>query len=395
MLADRLRQVRLARGFSLEALAATMGGIVTKQALSKYERGKSVPSHRVLHKLAAALQAKASYLWSEPSVEVVFYAFRKRARLSRTEQERIKSIVCQELEQRVRLQELIQPEDGINIPVESLAVCTTEDIERAAEKCREEWELGIDPVANVTDVLEAHSVHVLEVDADERFDGLSAVVHGRDQQRQPRAAGVVARRGLPRDRQRLSLLHELAHLLLKILPPLDAEKAAYRFAGAFLAPASMIRREIGEKRSFLQPGELLLWKERLGMSIQALLYRLRDLDVITQSHYREWCVHINRLGWRKQEPQERSPERPAWLYRTVLRALSEDVITRQEAQDMLGEDIEGEEPISLVTRRNFMKLPIDERRRILARQAEKLQHHYDEDSTWRELGGGDVVEHDE
>ena len=140
--------------------------------------------------------------------------------------------------------------------MESLAVCTTEDIERAAEKCREEWELGIDPVANVTDVLEAHSVHVLEVDADERFDGLSAVVHGRDQQRQPRAAAVVARRGLPRDRQRLSLLHELAHLLLKILPPLDAEKAAYRFAGAFLAPASMIRREIGEKRSFLQPGEL-------------------------------------------------------------------------------------------------------------------------------------------
>ena len=35
MLADRLRHVRLARGFSLEALAATMGGIVTKQALSK------------------------------------------------------------------------------------------------------------------------------------------------------------------------------------------------------------------------------------------------------------------------------------------------------------------------------------------------------------------------
>ena len=90
-----------------------------------------------------------------------------------------------------------------------------------------------------------------------------------------------------------------------------------------------------------------------------------------------------------------TPRRPKPWGTSAWRALSEDVITRQEAQDMLGEDIEGEEPISLVTRRNFMKLPIYERRRILARQAEKLQHHYDEDSTWRELGGGDVVEHDE
>ena len=393
MLADRLKQVRLARGFSLEALAAEMGGVVTKQALSKYERSKSVPSHRVLHKLAAALQVKASYLWSEPPVEVVFCAFRKQARLSRADQERIKSIVRQDLEQRVRLQELIQPEDGIGVQLESLEVRTAEAIEGAAEECREEWQLGLDPVANVTDVLEAHNIHVLEVDGGERFDGLSAVVHGRNQRQPPKAAGVVVRRGLSRDRQRLSLLHELAHLLLKIVPPLDAEKAAYRFAGAFLAPASIVRREIGEKRSFLQPSELLLWKEHLGMSIQALLYRLRDLGVITESYYREWCVHINRLGWRKQEPRERSPERPAWLYRTVLRALSEDVITRQEAQDMLGENVEGEEPISLVTRRNFMKLPIDERRRILARQAEKLKHDYDEDSTWRELGGGDVVGH--
>lgn len=394
MLADRLKQVRLARGLSLEALAAEMGGIVTKQALSKYERDKSVPSHRVLHKLAAALKVKASYLWSEPPVEVEFCAFRKRARLSQADQERIKSIVRQDLEHRVRLQELIQPEDGIDIPVQSLEVSTADDVERAAEECREEWKLGLDPVANVTDVLEAHNVHVLEVDGGELFDGLSALVHGRDQQQQPKAAGVVVRSGLPGDRQRLSLLHELAHLLLKIVSPLDAEKAAYRFAGAFLAPASMVRREIGETRSFLQPGELLLWKAHLGMSIQALLYRLRDLDVITESYYRRWCMDINRLGWRKQEPQEQPPERPAWLYRTVLRALSEDVITRQEAQDMLGEDIEGEEPISLVTRRSFMKLPIDERRRILAQQAEKLKHHYDEDSAWRELGGGDLVEHD-
>lgn len=398
MLADRLKQVRLARGISLEALAAEMGGIVTKQALSKYERGKSIPSNRVLHRLATALQVKATYLWSEPTAEVVFCAFRKRARLSAADQEHIKSVVRQELEQRVRLQRLVQPGDGLDIAVEAMAVGTVEDVEGAAEQCRETWKLGLDPVANVTDVLEAHNVHVLEVDAADGFDGLSALVRSRGEQGEhdhPMAAGVVVRRGQSRDRQRLSLLHELAHLVLKIEAPLDAERAAYRFAGAFLAPAATVRREVGARRSFLQSSELLLWKEHLGMSIQALLYRFRDLEVITESYYREWCMHVSRLGWRKQEPNERPPERPSWLRRTVLRALSEDVITRQEAQDVLGEAIEGDEPVSLITRRSFMKLPLDERRRLLARQAEKLKDHYDADSTWHVLGGGGLVEYDE
>ena len=35
MICQRLKQLRLARGLSLDALAAEMGGIVTKQALSK------------------------------------------------------------------------------------------------------------------------------------------------------------------------------------------------------------------------------------------------------------------------------------------------------------------------------------------------------------------------
>ena len=33
----RIRQLRTARGYSLDELAERMGGVVTKQALSKYE----------------------------------------------------------------------------------------------------------------------------------------------------------------------------------------------------------------------------------------------------------------------------------------------------------------------------------------------------------------------
>ena len=90
MIGRRLQQLRLARGLSLEALAAAIGGVVTKQSLSKYEQGKATPSPVVLNRLAEALQVKASHLWSEPSIHVEFLAYRKGAALSKGEQARSK-----------------------------------------------------------------------------------------------------------------------------------------------------------------------------------------------------------------------------------------------------------------------------------------------------------------
>lgn len=46
--------------------------------------------------------------------------------------------------------------------------------------------------------------------------------------------------------------------------------------------------------------------------------------------------------------------------------------------------------------REFLKLPIEERRRILAEQAEQMAEHYEEESARRERElwqGGDIVEY--
>src|SRR4030067_1230994 len=120
MFAKRLKQLRLARGFSLDALAAEMGGIITKQALSKYELGKATPTPVVLNTLAAALGIKAAYLWSEPSFSVRFIAYRKGSGLLKGEQKRVESVIIQSLENRIRLQDLTQQTSGTSIPVQKL-----------------------------------------------------------------------------------------------------------------------------------------------------------------------------------------------------------------------------------------------------------------------------------
>lgn len=386
MLSQRLKQLRLARGFSLEALAAEMGGIVTKQALSKYEKGTIQPSHEVLNKLATALKVKAAHLWSEPAVSVKILAYRKGSRLPKKEQAQIESLTQHRLEERVRLQSLLVSQDAAMLPIRKKTIRAPEAAEQAAEEIRKLWNLGVGPIASVTGVLEDHRIHVLEIDAGEKFDGISAVAYDRDQQ--ALAAAVVTRRGLPGERQRFSLMHEFAHLV-----GCESETAAFRFAAAFLAPASAVSRELGSKRVFIQQDELFLFKRRYGMSVQAILYRMRDLGIIGETYYRQWCIEVSRRGWKRQEPFEIPAEQATWLHQSVLRVLSEGVLSKEEAEEMVGEEIKVDLPLSLVQRRAFMRLPLEERRRLLAEQAEKLEAAYAEDPEVKGLGGGDIVEY--
>lgn len=374
MIAERLKQLRTARGLSLDGLVEQMGGVVTKQAISKYENGRAKPTPTVLQSLARALGVKAAELLKAPEVSVEFIAYRKGSGLRKKEQGQVESLVARVLEERVRLQEMTGEVDTFNVPLRELLVNDLQDAERAAEVLRERWKLGLAPIANVVAVLEDHLIHVIEIDADEKFDGISAVTA--DHRKHPRGGAVVTRRGLPGERQRMNLAHELGHLVLHIADDVDEEKAAFRFAGAFLAPAQALYREVGLKRAFVQGEELIMLKLKYGISVQALLYRLQALGIIGPAHYRQWCIAINRQGYRKQEPYSLDPERPQWLRRMVLRALSEGLMTREEGERVLGEELD-QQSLSekVLERKNLVRLSVEERRTLLTTQvAESMRH---------------------
>ena len=69
---------------------------------------------------------------------------------------------------------------------------------------------------------------------------------------------------------------------------------------AFLAPADGLYRELGEEQCRLRRDDLLYLKWQYGLSIQAILFRLRDSRLITNSHFQQWWIEINKLGWKKR-----------------------------------------------------------------------------------------------
>ena len=382
MLGERLRRFRVARGMSLRDLEAAVDGLVSSQTLSKYERGELQPTAVTLNKIASAFGVKSAQLWSEPSCHVEWIAFRKHARLGKREQERIQSFVAEEFEKRVQLQEQICEGNSVELPMLSATVRNLDDAEAAALTLRNTLNLGIDPIANLIDVLEDHYIHIIEVDASETFDGISAVA--RDIDDNLLAAAIAIRSNVLGDRQRLNITHELGHLVLKLCADIDAEKAAFRFGAAFLAPAEQLRRDVGKRRSNIQKLELHYLKKRYGISIQAILFRLRDLGIITDNYYKKWCIQINKLGWKKREPIEIPPEKPERFRQQVHRALSEGLITETEAGHFLNHTAEFSADQSLSERHQFLKLPKEERDRILSEQAKEMADFYENDTEWRD-----------
>ena len=353
-----------------------MGGIVTKQALSKYERGASAPTPRVLVALAKALRVKAIDLAVQPAADVRVIAFRKRSSFPKGTQHALESQVVLQLERRVELQELFGQRCAGDVPLQAYAVSSLDDVELAAEALRAKWDLGGDPLGQMVDALEEHCFHVVGVDASERFHGMSAVAEVGGE---PVAVAVVTRNGVCRERQRLSLGHELGHLVLAPTGGLDEEKAAYRFGAAFLAPRETLLREVGRRRTDITSEELFILKQRFGMSAAALLYRLRDLCVISERYSQEWRRYIGSMGWKKEEPHETPPEKPQWLTQSTLRAFSEGLITQADAEALLERPLETTGAPS--RRRALAALPREKRAGVLAKQAAAAADLYAAEAT--------------
>ncbi|MDZ7844749.1 MAG: ImmA/IrrE family metallo-endopeptidase [Anaerolineales bacterium] len=83
---------------------------------------------------------------------------------------------------------------------------------------------------------------------------------------------IVVKGGIPGDRQRFNLARELGHILLDLSDNVDEEKAAHRFAGAFLVPRQKAIEELGEHRQRLSVQELHILKHKYGLSMQAWIY---------------------------------------------------------------------------------------------------------------------------
>ena len=338
MIGSKLKIARSAAGLSLRALSDAMDGVVSAQAIGKYERNEDLPGSKVLIALARALDVSEEYLLNEDDLTLEGVDFRKKPGNSPKEEATLEARTIQLLERYLLVEDLLKLKSvDWDAPRWPHPVTDVRDAEDAARSVREEWGLGNDPIPQLSELLEERGVKIVSLDLDD-VDGLAAKVRRKDKEA---ARVIVVKKSTWSERKRFNLAHELGHMVMTPAESVDGEKAAHRFAGAFLAPADALRAEIGVKRSSISVGELAALKRRFGMSIQALTYRCKDLGIINQAVFGRMFKLFAERGWRAppyEEPETLDPalEEPKRFERLCYRALTENVIGEARAAELLG-----------------------------------------------------------
>ena len=343
MLGVRIKLARKKAGLSLRALADALGGRVTAQAIGKYERGEMLPSSGVLIALCRALGVSLSYLMDTQGIELAGVDFRTKANTTGRDRAQVETEVIEWVERYLQVEQILeldsaQWESPFERPRRLKAV---QEAEGLADDVRKAWQLGRDPIPNMTELLEEKGLKVLTVTLPPRVSGFTCIVKRADGK--PGLPVVVVNDQHSLERRRLTLAHELAHRIIDAsnLAKQDEERAATIFGGAFLMPSDHLMREIGNQRHAVGYKELIDLKRLYRVSGAALLVRLRDLGIISESTLVYALQGVAR-GWRTDEPEELEQpqergqrERALRFERLCYRALAEGLISLIKAAELL------------------------------------------------------------
>jgi Zn-dependent peptidase ImmA (M78 family)/DNA-binding XRE family transcriptional regulator len=339
--ATRLVSARKMVGLSLQELADKLGNVVTKQALSKYEQGKMKPDSQVLIALSNALSLSIDYFYSTPKVKVEFEEidFRKFVtKLSKPDEVTAIERSKDSFERYFELEETLQLNEESDYFDFDKKIASPGDAEEAAKQLRKQWDLGYDPIPDVVEMLEDKGYKVIDIDAPEGFDGMKAKVGNRK-------VIVLSRTKNEQDdivRKRLTALHELAHHALKFAEDItqkQLEKLCNVFAAAVLYPEDMARKELHKERFHFFEKELIMIKERWGISFTAIFYRANHLGILNDFVLKKFTIGFNKRGYNipnKEPGRFRSREKPTRMERLVFLGLGKDVLTINEAAFFAG-----------------------------------------------------------
>ena len=313
----RLEQAREVRQITATLLAERVGASVA--AVTAWERGAQ-PRSAARQEIARVLELPEAYFLRPPSPTAPA-VFRFRSLASSTKRARAAAVgrvkwlheIFHFVDMEVSLPRVDVPELDVPADPERL---TGDDIEEAARETRKAWGLRDGPIPDVCKLLESRGVILarLALNAAE-LDGLSSWSSN------GRPYVVLNTEKASCVRSRFDAAHELAHLVLHRHAPEKPESAvhklmemqAHRFAGAFIFPKTAAFDEVTQA----DLDSLVQLKARWRLSIGAMIFRLFQLGMISESRKESLQRQMGARGWRSWEPldSEIPVERPIMLCR--------------------------------------------------------------------------------
>lgn len=315
----RLIEAREARGMKQTALSSIIGYSTT--SISKWENGHIEPDHQSLDAISNALGLPIEWFFQPPLVTSSVYHFRSNSAATKTAQEiaRIRLRWAAELSDKL-IEWVDLPEVNlIPSPAREEALnLTANDIEVYAQTLREHLNLGIEPIPNITQLLEASGVAVVREESGfTSMDGVSAWI-------KERPYIWVASDKASCVRSRFDIAHELGHIILhkyltaedcNVLKHKEIENQANLFAGFFLMPSIAVSSLF----RVITLDSLLSQKKKWGISVGAMISQCSNAGLIDEEQTLRLRKNLSFRKWRTREPYDDSmkPEKPILFEKSI------------------------------------------------------------------------------
>lgn len=319
---SELRLARILNNLTLEQVASHVNK--TRQYIHKLETGQAIPNSNLTADLAQLLKVK-------PEMFSGKYAYTVRSdrdllsgslpylideqfhfRSLRTAKHMLKHQVQTRGEMIVRLIFVI--EKYMKLPKYNLSefclndfkIENTNDIERLAEKCRNDWDLGLGSISNMYSLAENLGIIVTNFSSIAHTNEIDALSID-----SKRPAIVIPTFEQSICRQRFDIGHEIGHLIMHqgvLTGDRITESQAHRFASALLIPRSMMAKRFPAPKGLSTPRfnwEVISeFKQYWKVSKSAILYRARQLDLITEAQHKSAIISLRNGGESKIESED-------------------------------------------------------------------------------------------
>ena len=292
---------------------------ISKQSLSLYANGGNIPPFENVIKIAKALSFPIDFFMVEDGCTATTGNTYFRSQASATKKSRTAQIIKLEYVARmyevllnyINFPELNLPKVDIDLPENSMDTDTDvvfEKIEQLAASVREFWNLGNGPIDSLQYVLESNGIIVTG------FSGVGSNIDAFSQQISVNSRTVyiiaLALGEKPLERLRFDMAHELGHILMHTWGENNEdiskdefnarEKQANMFASALLLPKDGFSRMVSAYPTNVDYYKSL--KKKWKVSMQAMMYRTRQLDIISANQFQYMMRTVSKNGWRTKEP---------------------------------------------------------------------------------------------
>jgi Zn-dependent peptidase ImmA (M78 family)/DNA-binding XRE family transcriptional regulator len=342
---DILKLLRKSKNLSQNEICSQLE--LSQGSYSKIEQGLIEPPESFVQQTASFFGVDDSFFYqNEEYYSPVNPYHRSRSTLQIGDRDRVESIANI---YRIHLKKLL---DAVEIVYNFVPVPVSDSLppEEIARITRRNLRLPNGPIQNLTKLLEDNGILVITYDfKTESLDGFT--IHG--------AKDVLPiiyfNSVFPGERIRLTLAHELGHLIMHrhIQESHDIEKEAFAFAAEFLMPAKDIIHDLRYINTMKLNVEMLLQlKRKWKVSMNALLKRSEDLNVLTKNQTKYLWMQMSKNGFRTKEPYPMHIEEPSLLkelinvYKNELHYSSNDLsVLLKLTEDAYSEFFENDKQI--------------------------------------------------